>query len=200
MIRSKLSISLAVWLMATLFFAAGCKKSQPVATPLPVAWPRLPIAAADTMRTLDGLPVEVAVNPAATYTVVDSKPMGLTVHYPSVDVDIYYTFIPVETADRLEEVVDSRLQRISLNLKGADARTLHGVDNDENVAVMVVATSGTQTPVQLLATLPGYVVTATSFINDANATTAYDSIRPLFEAIEKDMSRSLPGFVYDSTK
>lgn len=193
----RINISLIVSCIIALLIVSGCKKNESVFAPLPTAWPRLPVALCDSVVVVDGLPVKVAVNPLAVYKVTDGTTPGLTVDYPLVNTHIYYTFIPVKTQEERDAIVESRLQRISLNLNGADARTLHGSDDQDNQSVVVVATSGAQTPVQLLADLPGYVVTATSFLDDPKATVMFDSIRPLVDMLQADMVRTLPGFNYD---
>lgn len=166
--------------------------------PLPVGWHRLPIEISDSMNIVKGLPMEVSVNPMAVYEIQDSVHPSLTIKYPSVGADIYFTFIKPESESARKNIIDARQERISLNLNGVKAKTLHGSVNDETDAVLVVATSGTQTPVQLLVNTPEYVVTATAFIHDPKVSQAYDSIKPLIEVLEYDMSHALRNVNFDN--
>lgn len=197
--RVRINIIVLMLCVGLPIMFSGCKKAIQSYVPLPIAWPRLPLAESDNMKMVENLPVKIAINECATYNIIDEKILGLTVTYPKVNTQIYYTFIPVNAVDEIDEVIDSRLQRITLNLNGADAKTLHGSDKEDNQSVLVVATSGTQTPVQLLASVPGYVISATSFVGDPKAATTFDSIRPLVDMLEADMRRTLPGFNYDNT-
>lgn len=178
----------------TGMLATGCAgekegDEQSQAVPLPVAWPRLDISTSDSMRTVQEVPVEVLINPEADYEIVEGDPKGLTVTYPKVNTKIYYTFIaPSDSAER-RKIIENRMQRISLNLNGITAETLH---DETEQGVLVVASSGSQTPVQLLADLPDFVVTGTAFFMDPATSVAYDSISPIIKVLEYDMSRSLP--------
>lgn len=193
-------VRLAVFASVAVFCACAQKeKEETTSVPRPVAWPRLPVESSDSMVDVTGLPVEVRVSAKATYDVLETYPPGLTVTYPSADTKIYYTFIPVTDENR-DAVLNARQQRINLNLNGAPARTFHSSDGSDRQSVLVVAQSGTQSPVQLLAVLPDYVVTATSFVNDPGASIRYDSIAPLFEVLAQDMARTLPAFKFDIDK
>lgn len=195
--RRHIAIVMAAWMIIVF---ASCKQetestgAPPV--PKPVAWPRLPVETSDSMVDVAGLPVNVRVSAKATYDVLETDPPGLTVSYPAADTKIYYTFIPVTDENR-DAVLSARRQRIGLNLNGVPARTFHSVNGSDSQSVLVVAQSGTQSPVQLLAVLPGYVVTATSFINDPGASIRYDSIAPLYQVLTRDMARTLPDFKFD---
>ena len=176
---------------------AGCGGSEtPSVSPRPVGWHRINVAISDTMTEAKGVPVRVLVNPTATYELVDGELDGLTVTYPGVGATIYYTFIKPKDGHEKDIVLENRRKRIELNLNGAPAETYHDKSEDDKSAVLVVATSGTQTPVQLLADMGDYIVTATGFLSDANAVNAYDSIRPLTDLLKHDMSRSLPSIKF----
>lgn len=173
---------------------AGCGGSEtPSVSPRPVGWHRFNVSISDTMTEAKGVPVRVLVNPTATYELVNGELDGLTVTYPGVGATIYYTFIKPKDGHEKDIVLENRRKRIELNLNGAPAETYHDKSEDDKSAVLVVATSGTQTPVQLLADMGDYIVTATGFLSDANAVNAYDSIRPLTDLLKHDMSRSLPS-------
>lgn len=173
-----------------LMLVAACHSSTDDASvPLPKAYPRLALPVADSLVTVDSLPVEVRVNPHAAYSIISKMPAGLTVSYPSIKSNIYFTFIkPTDTADR-ERIIKARQERISLNLNGIPAETIH---DTEGKAVIVLAKSASGTPVQLLAEVDPYIVTATAFIDDSDISASYDSIAPVINFLYDDMARAIP--------
>lgn len=180
-----------VLLAFAVMLLSACEKNSQTFTPLPKAWPRIPVTVSDSMVSIVGTPVEVAANPAARINLVKGETSGLTVTYPQLRAHIYYTFIPVTGEQQRAEVLDARKQRISLNLNGTDAMTVRS--QGEIPASMVIARGGTQTPAQLLASFPDWVVSATVFIEDERATVAYDSVLPVIEVLKHDLARSLPA-------
>lgn len=189
----------------TCLFNCSCGNSgsdtafSPV--PLPKAWPRIDISTSDSMTPVPELPVGVKVNPLAAWETLETYPPGLTVTYPNGSAKIYYTFI--ETPDKTERdrVIEMRMQRISLNLNGTPAKTFHSSVNESEPQIggaLVVALSGTQTPVQLLAEKPGWIVSGTAFIDDSRAVVAYDSLLPLIEVLQFDMAHSLKDINFDN--
>lgn len=170
-----------------VFSLMSCGDSGDKSVPLPQAWPRVPIAASDSMATVADVPVEVKINPVAVYEIVEGEHPGLTVRYPSAGVDIYFTFIYPASAKERDEIISARKQRMALNLNGTEART-ETLDNVDGVAV--VAKSVAQTPVQILADIDGYIVTATSFVRNASNSTPYDSIKPVYDVLEHDMKKA----------
>ncbi len=177
-----LRLLIACALVGALWSCGGTADRTPV--PLPVAYPRLPVAVSDSMITVAGTPIPVHINPAARAVIAQN---ALTLTYPAAKTDIFFTFIPYTDSEERARILDARRERISLNLNGIPAVTTHPADE---VAV-VVAESGTQTPVQLLADLDGYVVTATAFVHDPRATQAYDSIAPLIDVLRHDLEKAL---------
>lgn len=181
--------------------ATGCghtDSDRGARVPLPTAWPRIDVSASDSMARVPGLPLDVLINPAATYEILETYPPGLTVTYPRGAARIYYTFIETDNDADRQKVVDMRRQRISLNLNGTPAVTRHGhsPDNADGEAVLVAATSTSQTPIQLLADMGQFVVTATAFVDTPRA--RYDSIYPLYKVLEHDLSRTLPALTFDT--
>lgn len=182
-------------LLFSIMLMASCQgdEMKKKGVPLPVGWPRIPISVADTMISVKGSPVEVKIHPEATYSMVEGDTKGLTVTYPRAGAQIYYTFIKPKNAEDRQKIIEARKTRIGLNLSGASAQTEHATTGS---AVMIVATSGVQTPVQLLADTPDYVITATAFLTDPRAAFAYDSIRPLIDVLKHDMQNSLNGIEF----
>lgn len=173
-------------------------KSDRYGVPRPVAWPRLPVSVSDSMTEVEGLPVKMFVNPKVTYSQNKTDHQGLTIVYPpEANAEIYFTFIKAKDETERRRIIEARQERISLNLNGLPAMTIHGKGTEGSEAIVVVAKSGTQTPVQLLAEMPGYVVTGTAFLKDPRVSMAYDSIKPLIEVLEYDMTHALKGIKYE---
>lgn len=189
--------TLGTTILGALAFAtaacAGSGASDSIASaPVPVAYPRIPVQAYDSLVAVDApIPVAVRINPEAVYTVEETDPPGLTVSYPKAGARLYFTFIRPGSLSDKEKIIDLRKQRISLNLNGTPARTLHSGPDTDGTAIIVTATSGTQIPVQLLGETDGYIITATAFIDDPRAATAYDSVAPLFRVLEHDLSKAV---------
>ena len=187
--RSFFSLIAALFLLC---FATGCDDgSRSTGVPLPKAWPRLPIEMSDSMKAVEGIPVEVFVRSSSEIQLMHGPTPGMTVSYPGTDAKIYFTFIPIETDEQKSFVIKNRRKRIELNLNGVSATTLHSGNGE---AVLVSASSGTQTPVQLLGSVPGYVITATSFLDGRDASERYDSLAPLMKVLETDLIRAVPSF------
>ena len=180
-------------------FVTGCQSNNRHGLPLPKAWPRLPIEQHDSMVTVAGLPLPVNINPDATFQLIDDGHPGLTVSYPAVGTKIYFTFVKTRDRKEQDQVVRIRKQRIALNLNGAPARMRHSTPDSESDATLVVARSGVQTPVQLLATVGDYVVTATAFIDDPQAAQSYDSISPIVRVVEHDMAHALDNVTFETS-
>ena len=150
------------------------------------------------MVAVTDAPTEVLINPKATYELIPGTPAGLTVNYPpEAGAKIYFTFIRPENSEETARVMEARLERISLNLNGVPATTLHNSADDSGHAVLVVARGGTQTPVQLLADTPDGIVSATAFIDNPGASWAYDSIAPLIKVLSHDMAKSIKGINFE---
>ena len=189
-----------IFLVVGALFISCCSQSSENGTgavPLPKAWPRIALTTSDTMVSVPGTPVSVQINPAASWLMEETDPPGLTVTYPGAGMRIYYTFIIPENQLSRERILDLRRQRISLNLNGLSAKTIHGNSASGGEAVVVVAESGAQTPVQLLASLPECIVSATAFIENPSASLNYDSIYPLIKIVEHDLLKTLPGLNWE---
>ena len=178
-------------LLAVTFMVTSCKSGgeRDFSTPLPEGWPRPNIAVSDSISVIEGLPLEVRKNLMADYFIEEIDPPGLTIVYPTIGTKIYFTFIEIHNEEQRDKILEARQKRISLNLNGAQATTIH---DQQGLAALVVAQSASQTPGQLLVNLPYYVVSATAFIDNRNAYMNYDSIYPIIKVLEHDMRKALP--------
>ena len=188
---------IAVMAVIGVMTVAGCGGEQTTpsrpAVPPAEAYPRMSLPEADSLVAVDGTVIEV--NPSAvtvTEPTGDRKATAVTVTYPDLGAHIYYTVRSV-TAAEMESAVDNRLERMSLNLGGIPAQTEHTSADSPLEGVILTARSGSQTPVQLLVVGNDFVVSGTAFIDDAHASTRYDSIRPLVDMLYDDMVRAVPS-------
>lgn len=178
----------------TAFGCSSSPESDPDTGTIPrrYEYPRLPLPADTAMVICRDTPVPVSVNAATrvTYTPGDSAtPPGLTVDYPdAMGATLYFTFIPV-TSDNVADVLERRRERISLNLSGRHATTLH---SDTGDGILVTAMSVANTPVQMLGLLDDrWVVTATGVVHNPVPVNAYDSVLPLYNLLRRDMAQAL---------
>lgn len=190
-----LRLALGIFALLVVF---QCSEEKENAVPKPRALPRMAVTHSDSMVQVTATPVKVLVNPMATYIIEDSEHPGLTVTYPKINTDIYFTFIDAPTEEQKKEIIALRQERINLNLNGIPAQTFHGTDSEGTEAVVVVAQSGSQTPVQMLAVSPRYIVTATAFIHDPSASLNYDSIVPVYEVVKEDLMQAIPGIKFSN--
>lgn len=81
------------------------------------------------VRACGGAAMPFEANTAAEAR-TDSGGRWLTLHYPVYNADVYVTFSEVDGADALIAVLDNRRERMSLNLNGAHASTIHVTSAD----------------------------------------------------------------------
>lgn len=137
--------------------------------------------------------IAIAVNSSATYQTrraENSRAPFIDVTYPGLNAQIYFTITPVDESI-VAKVIDNRMERISLNLGGADAELIEfdspaGFENK-----MIVSRGDISTPVQFIAT-DGHtaVVSGAAFVKDASTATA-DSIAPIVAMLRRDIMHAL---------
>lgn len=162
----------------------GCSRHEGVPVPREYAWPR--VAEADTvMRVVEGAPLPFFVSGQARVTAKPGEVYGLDIDYPQYNATIYVTFIPV-TEDELPRVMAARLERMRLNLNGAP------YDQDKtDTSLVVTARTSAQIPAQLLTRSGRYLVSATATMHSPQQDVPYDSVRPVYEALSRHLSRAL---------
>lgn len=188
---TSLAAMLPVWIAAIGFsFALTECDGNPrdVAVPRPTAYPR--VLPYDTLYTpIDRLPVVMEVNSYATVTRGDDRDSTATdkinISYPRYGATLYCTYTPV-TAATATAVIDNRVERMSLNAGSLSTEisrltTPAGVD-----ATILVTPEARVTPVQFLATDSAtFVLTGALYF--ANSASSSDSIRPVLDAVSRDI-------------
>lgn len=184
-------------LTALTCMLAGCTNNAGNdATPVPRrhAYPR--IETADSVFThidTDIGNLSIGVNDRAVHTLRsanDGSSRFIDVNYPRFNSTIYFTITPVDPATA-GQVIDNRLERISLNLGGADAELIE-FDSPAGFENKVIVSRGDiATPVQFIAT-DGHslVVSGTAFVPEASAATA-DSLAPVTGMLRRDIIYAL---------
>ncbi len=191
MMRRLTPLSLPLALSLTLALAA-CQGTDTRTTPLPRAYPRIemPAAAYETAAT-DTLPVALSLNAGARAQVAPRQGgWWIDVTYPTFrEGRLYLSLLPVADGS-LEEMTANRLERVSLNLGGARAERADITSAGGWEGMMIVSREALSTPVQILATGRGYMLTGALHL-DLPADTPLDSVSPAIDAIERDMTHLL---------
>jgi len=178
--------------MAALLSAA-CSEGGNKPVPRRRAYPRVEIP--DTvMLQAEGMPLHMPVNAGA---VVESpRPGWLDVTYPGLGAQLHITFTGVNSAAELAAVKANRMERLSLNAgeRGGDAREYV---NDYGFDIYVLRTDGSATPVQFLATDDSaWVVSGVAYFGTHPGSGAVDSLRPMVDAVERDIVKSLDALCH----
>ncbi len=177
-------------ILTMCLIACACTRGD-VATPRRHAYPR--VALADTLytrATIPGTTVSFDVNTAATLLPDSTGKPWITIGYPVYNgAKIYLTATPVATEAEMAEVMDNRLERISLNSGGAETELTELTTPEGAACRLFVTRHGTVTPVQLLAVDARWIVSGAAYID--GAAEAPDSVAPVVNAIASDVLRLL---------
>ena len=179
---------------AALAFAAtvsACHDGRHRDLPVPrrTAYGRLQLPP-DTYRpvTIGGTALDLNAAADTTGIVDNDGTAWLTAHYPDGMATLYITVNRADR-DRLETMIDNRVERLSLNTGGAESQvssftTPAGLD-----ARVIVTPRLTPTPVQFIVTdHTSLLVSGTAHVRDA-ATAPADSLAPVIEMLERDVTR-----------
>lgn len=158
------------------------------------AYPRIELPdSAYTFIEVNDKGLGIALNDAADYAMHasdDGTSNFIDVDYPGLNAAVYFTVTPV-TENTISEVLDNRLERVRLNLGGADAELLEfdspaGFENK-----IFVSRADISTPVQFISTDgTATVISGTAFLRDASAANA-DSLAPVVAMLRRDILHSL---------
>ena len=188
-----------IFLTAIMLFAmlAGCTgRRDDNIVPRRTAYPRpaLPDTAMTATDCTPGLHLE-----ANACAVIESpRPGWINVSYPTLGARIHITVTQTTAAD-VATVRANRLQRLMLN--EGDRRSEHREwTNPAGFDILMARSEASSTPLQFLATDDSTAVVsgAVYFADPAVATTeSADSIRPVLDALERDIVTSLSRLHHD---
>lgn len=192
MVKGSLYTVGALILLLLLSFCTGSGDTGTTsgAVPRRYAYPRLQLP--DSIyKSVEGLPIDIEVNAESDVEVTkeDNAGLWLTVSYPVPEAEIYYTFTPV-SEQSVPEVIDNRLERISLNLGGNEAEMLE-FQTPAGLAVRIFKGGSVTTPVQFIATDYSTVVVSGSAFMEGLSALSRDSLSPAVEVLTRDIIHSL---------
>ncbi len=184
-----------IWIVAILIAlsVADCSGGGDVAVPRPKAFPRQQLY--DTIRTevAEAEPLRFYANKDAEIVLPRQGEAGkwINIVYPLYKAKIYCTFTPV-TASTRREVVDNRVERMSLNAGGLNTEIL-SIDSREGFhSNLLITPIGSLTPLQFLSTNEkDWVVSGTVYFEDIPRSVSADSITPSLNAIKDDIIYAL---------
>lgn len=164
--------------------------------PRPVAYPR--IDTYDTaMVATPQAPLHWLANAQAVVSIPDrdqsddGNTRWLNIDYPDYGIIVYCTFSNVAPAQR-QQVIDNRVERMSLNAGGNRTEIVELESDGGFHAQLLVTPQGTVNPLQFLATDGDrWVVSGTAFLRSAPRPGAEDSIAPTIQAVRGDLLRAL---------
>ncbi len=168
--------------------ALSCTRGHSTSTPRPEAYPRIAMPDSTfTQMNISG--ISLAINDGAVAD-VEEKENGdcwITIGYPSFsNASIYLTLSNATKDEPAEAIVDNRRERMALNLAGADGIATTLTSSGGWDCEMITSRSALSTPVQILASKDGRVISGTVYLQIPH-TTPTDSVSPVIDALERDM-------------
>jgi hypothetical protein len=177
-----------LFLIATLALTA-CTGSDNPPVPRRHAYPRLQ-QNNPTYTLADSVPaVNFLVNTADASLRLNGK--GCDIVYKNFGATVYMSVTKgLNNPDEFYDAWQNRVQRIDRNLGSAQKNTIP-VKNKNFDGVVIYTLTVSQTPVQLITANPddGVIVSATAFMHNDIPINAYDSIAPLYKALERDITK-----------
>lgn len=171
-----------------ILLLAACSGGHQTPTPKPEAYPRIEMPDS-VFRTVSVNGTDIAVNSGAVAK-IEEKENGdswITVTYPSFgNVTLYLTLSNATPEEPAESILANRRERMSLNLSGAESLLTTLVSTGGWECEMLSSRSSLSTPVQILASKDGKVMSGTMYLHISHTTPA-DSVSPVIDAVERDM-------------
>jgi hypothetical protein len=166
----------------------SCRNSDDsAAVPRPRAYPRVAVYDSIYTAVTEDCP-RLELNSACR---ISSANEGwYTAEYPDYNAMLYITVTHRQGAE-LREACDNRIQRIALNLGGNSAETFC-FDTDSAEGRLIRSVESRQMPLQFYATdRSGWLVTGALFMPGVDQSAPLDSLRPIVNAIERDLRHTL---------
>lgn len=180
-----------LWAIFLLLVVSACHRGEKgVSVPRPYAWPRVETYP-DSFTAVSHLPVRWMANAAAVASV---RPGGegavwADVRYPAYQATLFLTVINGGGA-AADSIIANRRHRIAVNLGDTPARqeevvSADGLFNSE----LITATAATPSPLQFVSRGKNAVVTGTLFFDKEPV--AYDSVKPIVDALRSELVYAL---------
>ena len=182
-----------IWVIAIVFsvFFCKCSNDNNTITPRRKSYPR--ITTHDSIFTpITNGELKFEISTTATISldsVNDSKSRWLNTFYKPYNTTIYYTFTPIK--DNLEEVINNRTQRISLNTGSYTSELIELTNVNGFKSQLIITPESQVTPLQFLSTDgKDWVISGALYINQAPNSNP-DSIKPILNVLKRDMIHTL---------
>lgn len=179
-------------LLTAVTAACGSNLNKDIPVPRRTAYHRLDIPApAYTLRPSGGFTLQLN---NSIDSIESSRQGWITARYPDNMATLYITISNLSGTDA-RETIDNRVERLSLNTGGEPTEvksftTLSGLD-----ARLIVTPSGSPTPVQFIATDHKTILMSGSAMVQEATSAAADSIAPIIEMLERDITHMLKTFI-----
>lgn len=172
--------------LAALMTGCGSDERKPVPRRKAYARVELPDTA---MRAADDTPLHMPVNASARTEC--PRPGWLDISYPTLGATVHVTFTKAAGIEELERVKANRMQRLMLNA-GEEESESGEFSNGHGFNIYIMKSEGVATPIQFLATDDSaWVVSGAAYFNIKPGPGAVDSLRPMVDAVERDILKSM---------
>lgn len=191
-----------IWIIAGVisFSLSECtNKENPI--PRRTAYPRVNLC--DTVYVKSSLlPVNFEINAEAIASEDSSNNTNdgskwINVFYPKYNATLYYTYTPV-TSSTIDDVIDNRIERISLNI-GSLTSEMTEMNTPSGVIAKIISTPTSEvTPLQFIATNNLSWVISGAFCFNETTNISTDSISPILKAVNNDLFHTIKNLNNDA--
>lgn len=173
---------------AVCMLAGGCGGKEQKPVPRQRAYVRVTLP--DTvMRAADDVPLHLMVNASALTRC--PRPGWLDISYPGLGATVHVSFSRATGVEELEAVKANRMERLLLNAGNGESESAE-FSNGRGFNIYMMRSEGSATPVQFLATDDSvWVVSGAVYFDVKPGPGAVDSLRPMVDAVERDIVESM---------
>ena len=189
---------LPIWLLAFLCSIVMCDCSNtPPSTPRQKAYPRINTHDSSFVA-LKNSPIHFEISSAAQISldsIVKNDKDGkgarwINIFYQPYNATLHCTFTPVDTSS-IGRVISNREERMALNVGNLTSELIELTNANDFRSHILVTEQSNVTPLQFISTNnQSWVVSGALYINSPRATNI-DSIRPIINALKRDLIHSL---------
>lgn len=187
-----------VFLLLIVVFCS-CNSGETTPVPRPKAFPRISLYDSSKYVVPDSFPVVFPVNAQAVYrTSARDGGAWLTIDYPRYNATVYVTYSLASDSLQLAQIVDNRLERISLNIGDGAMIDEMDIESDGGFDSRLILSrniTSTPTPLNFISIAKnqnaGVVVSGSVAFSDHRRGIDSDSIAPVVDALVYDLSHSL---------
>ena len=189
---------LPIWLLAIICSIVMCDCSNtPPSTPRQKAYPRVNTHDS-TFIALENTPIHFEISSVAQIS-LDSIVMNdkegkgvrwINIFYQPYNATLHCTFTPVNPSS-IAEVINNRKERMALNAGSLTSELIELTNANDFRSHILVTEQSNVTPLQFISTNnQSWVISGALYLN-SNKTSSIDSIRPIINALKRDLIHSL---------